>query len=70
VDNVVQFQRRVASPEVIIKPIELGYLQRAKHHTAGAVNGAVARLASDLCRDGVICEPATWAATNGCYRLR
>jgi hypothetical protein len=61
VDTVVQFQRRVASPEVITKHIELGYLQRAKRHTAVLLP---ARL-PDFCRDGVICKPATLAATNG-----
>jgi hypothetical protein len=51
---VVQFRRPVASPEVIAKLVELGYLRRAKRHKAGVVENAVERLRQDLHRDGVI----------------
>jgi len=48
--------RPIASSAVITKPIELGYLQRGKCGRAAAIERAIERLRSDLCRDGVICE--------------
>jgi hypothetical protein len=51
---VVQFRRPVASPEVIAKLVELGYLRPAKRHRIGVVENAVERLRQDLHRDGVI----------------
>jgi hypothetical protein len=51
---VVQFRRPVASPEVVAKLVELGYLRRARRHKAGVIENAVERLRQDLHRDGVI----------------
>ena len=48
--------RPIASSAVITKLIELGYLQRGKCGRAAAIERAIERLRSDLCRDGVICE--------------
>jgi hypothetical protein len=48
--------RPIASSVVITKLIELGYLQREKCNRATAIERAIERLRSDLCRDGVICE--------------
>jgi len=51
---VVRFERRVASLAVITKLVELGYLQPGARHRATAVERAIERLRSDLCRAGVI----------------
>ena len=51
---VVQFRRPAASPEVVAKLVELGYLRRAKRNKPGVVENAVERLRQDLHRDGVI----------------
>jgi hypothetical protein len=51
---VIQFRRPVASPEVIAKLVELGYLRPTKRHKADVVENAVQRLRQDLHRDGVI----------------
>jgi hypothetical protein len=51
---VIQFRRPVASPEVIAKLVELGYLRPTKRHKAGVVENAIERLRQDLHRDGVI----------------
>jgi len=52
--TVIQFRRPVASPEVIAKLVELGYLRPIKRHKADVVENAVERLRQDLHRDGVI----------------
>jgi hypothetical protein len=52
--TVIQFRRPVASPEVVAKLVELGYLRPAKRHKAGVVENAMERLRRDLHRDGVI----------------
>jgi len=51
---VIQFRRPVASPEVIAKLVELGYLRPTKRHKTGVVENAMERLRRDLHRDGVI----------------
>jgi hypothetical protein len=51
---IIQFRRPVASPEVIAKLVELGYLRPTKRHKAGVVENAMERLRQDLHRDGVI----------------
>jgi hypothetical protein len=51
---VIQFRRPVASPEVIAKLVELGYLRPTKRHKADVVEKAMERLRQDLHRDGVI----------------
>jgi hypothetical protein len=51
---VIQFRRQVASPEVVAKLVELGYLRPTKRHKPGVVENAVERLRQDLHRDGVI----------------
>jgi hypothetical protein len=51
---VIQCRRSVASPEVVARLVELGYLRPAKRHKAGAVENAMERLRRDLRRDGVI----------------
>jgi hypothetical protein len=51
---VIQFRRPVASPEVIAKLVELGYMRPTKRHKAGVVENAMERLRRDLHRDGVI----------------
>jgi hypothetical protein len=54
VGNIIQFRRPVASHAVITKLVELGYLQPGKRHNNGTIENALARLKSDLCRDGVV----------------
>jgi hypothetical protein len=51
---VIQFRRPVASPEVIAKLVELGYLRPTKRHKAGAIENAMERLRQDLHGNGVI----------------
>jgi hypothetical protein len=51
---VIQFRRPIASPEVIAKLVELGYLRPTKRHKASIVESAMERLRQDLYRDGVI----------------
>jgi hypothetical protein len=53
--NVIQFRRPAASIEVVEKLVELGYLKGNNWRRAGAVEGALARLKNDLCRDQTIC---------------
>jgi hypothetical protein len=52
---VIQFRRPAASPAVVAKLVELGYLRPGKRHKAGVVENAVERLRQDLHREGVIC---------------
>lgn len=52
--NVIQFRRPVASHAVIGKLVDLGYLQPGKRHKDAAVQNALGRLRTDLCRDGII----------------
>jgi hypothetical protein len=49
--NVVQFARPAASAEVVENLIKLGYLKGRKRRDARAIEEALARLHSDLCRD-------------------
>jgi hypothetical protein len=51
---VLQFRRPVASPEVVAKLVELGYLRPTKRHKASVIESAIERLRQDLHRDGVI----------------
>ena len=55
VGSVAYLGRAVASPAVIAKLVDLGYLQNAKRHRASAIENAIERLRSDP-RDGVIWE--------------
>jgi hypothetical protein len=55
VGSVAYLGRAVASPAVIAKLVDLGYLQNAKQHRASAIENAIERLRSDP-RDGVIWE--------------
>ena len=64
VGSVVYLRRAVASPAVIAKLVDLGYLQNAKRHRASAIENAIERLRSDLCRDGVIWEGDLSRSTN------
>jgi hypothetical protein len=61
---VIQLRRPIASPEVVAKLIELGYLRPAKRHKAGAVENAMERLRHDLYRDGVIRAGDLWPASK------
>jgi hypothetical protein len=54
--SVVYLRRPIASQAVITKLVDLGYLQNGKRHRASAIEKAIERLRSDLCRDGVIWE--------------
>jgi hypothetical protein len=54
--NVLQFRRRGASRVVINNLIKLGYLKQTMRHNAGAIEGALTQLQSDLCRSQVIAE--------------
>jgi hypothetical protein len=51
---VLQFRRPVASPEVVAKLVDLGYLRPTKRHKASVIESAIERLRQDLHRDGVI----------------
>jgi hypothetical protein len=51
---VLQFRRPVASPEVVAKLVELGYLRPTKRHKVSVIESAIERLRQDLHRDGVI----------------
>jgi hypothetical protein len=53
--NIIWLRRRIASPLVIAKLVELGYLKQAKRDNARAVENAIVRLRQRLYRDGVIC---------------
>jgi hypothetical protein len=53
--NIIWLRRRIASPLVIAKLLELGYLKQAKRDNARAVENAIVRLRQRLYRDGVIC---------------
>jgi hypothetical protein len=45
---VLQFRRPVASPEVVAKLVELGYLRPTKRHKASVIESAIERLRQDL----------------------
>ena len=52
--NVIWLLGRIASPLVVAKLVELGYLNRAKRHNARAVENAIFRLRQRLHHDGII----------------
>ncbi len=54
VSNIIWLRGRIASPLVITKLVELGYLMPAKRQSARAVENAIFRLRQRLYHDGII----------------